>query len=125
MSDERFLNFYRIIQEILNNAEKHSKATELSILIKEEKVDDKRYIHLIVTDDGVGIDKPILDSIKEQKIITTKNHFGLKNIIQRVQLLNGKIEFTSDKEFGTEISVIFPELNEKSNKKDKQKNRKK
>ena len=121
MSDERFLNFYRIIQEILNNAEKHSKATEISILIKEEKADEKRYIHLIVTDDGVGIDKAILDSIKEQKIITTKNHFGLKNIIQRVQLLNGKIQFTSDKEFGTEISVIFPELNEKSLKKDKEK----
>ena len=109
MDDERFLNFFRIIQEILNNAEKHSKASEISILIKKEIREDNSYIHLIVTDDGVGIDKAILDSIKEQKIITTKHHFGLKNIIQRVQLLNGCISFTSDKEFGTEISVMFPE----------------
>ena len=114
MDDERFLNFFRIIQEILNNAEKHSKASEISILIKKEKKDNNTFIRLIVTDDGVGIDKQILDSIKEQKIITTKHHFGLKNIIQRVQLLNGKISFTSDKDFGTEISVVFPENIDKS-----------
>ena len=114
MDDERFLHFYRIIQEILTNAAKHSKASEISVLIKKEHEaqadsDGGSFIHLIITDDGIGIDKQILDSIKEQKIATPKHHFGLKNIMQRVQLLKGTINFTSDKDFGTEVNIIFPE----------------
>ena len=109
MDGENFLHFFRIIQEILNNAQKHSQATEISILIKREIIKEQNFIHLIITDDGIGIDKQILDSIKEEKITVAKNHFGLKNIIQRVKLLNGQIEFTSDQDFGTEISVIIPE----------------
>lgn len=109
MEGENFLHFYRIIQEILNNAQKHSQASEISILIKRETTEENNFIHLIITDDGIGIDKQILDSIKEEKITVAKNHFGLKNIIQRVKLLNGQIDFTSDEDFGTEISVIIPE----------------
>lgn len=109
MDEERLLHFFRIIQESLNNAAKHSQGSEISILIKKEIIDDENLISLIITDDGVGIDKQILDSIKEEKISVAKNHFGLKNIIQRVKLLNGKIEITSDKDFGTEISVLIPE----------------
>lgn len=109
MDSEKFLHFFRIIQEILTNAQKHSKASEISVLIKREIIEDENYIHLIITDDGIGIDKQILDSIKDQQVITKKNHFGLKNIIQRVQLLGGKIIFNSNKEFGTEISVLFKE----------------
>ena len=115
MDSERFLHFFRIIQEILTNAQKHSKASEISVLIKLEVIDAENYIHLIISDDGIGIDKQIIDSIKEQQIITSKNHFGLKNIIQRVQLLGGEIHFNSDKEFGTEISVIFKEKLNNSN----------
>ena len=109
MSEEKFLNFFRIIQEILHNAQEHSRATEVSILIKKEIIEDNNYIRLIITDDGIGIDKQILKSIKEQKINIAKNHFGIRNIIQRVKLMNGEIEFTSEKDFGTEISIIFPE----------------
>lgn len=116
MTNERFLHFFRIIQESLTNAQKHSKASEISVLIKKEVIDDISYIHLIITDDGIGIDKHILDSIQKHGIITSKKHFGLKNIIQRVQLLGGEIKFTSSKEFGTEINVIFRELEPGKNK---------
>lgn len=68
---------YRVVQELLNNAVKHSKAK--MILLKLEK---RNNVFLTYKDDGIGIDKDKL-----------KTGSGLLGIENRVKALGGKLLF--------------------------------
>jgi PAS domain S-box-containing protein len=83
---------FRIVQELLNNIVKHSKATEAQISV----VITKKMI-LKVEDNGIGFNVKKL----------TKG-FGLRNINYRVQLLNAEIEITSAPKKGTEVTILIP-----------------
>lgn len=85
---------YRIVQEFINNAIKHSKGSQVMCIIYKER--GKIYIEL--SDDGVGFDLGTL----------TKRGFGLNNMIQRAQMSNSKIELNSVPGKGTRL---FIELN--------------
>ncbi len=93
------LTTFRIIQEALNNIKKHSKAQTVNIRLS---IGDKR-IYLKIIDDGIGfnVDEKI-DSLDN------KSGFGLYNIRERVDLLNGKIEIDSEIHKGTKIDVMIP-----------------
>jgi signal transduction histidine kinase len=97
LNDSQKLNIYRIIQEFLQNAIKHSQAT--SIEIELNKLDDN--LILTIEDNGVGF------NVKEKK-----NGLGLINIQRRVDYLNGKIEISSILKKGTFILISFPISNE-------------
>ena len=96
-SKDKNLNIYRIVQEILTNAEKHAGAESISVLIRSHDEDDFK---IIVSDDGKGFD--LKTALKK------KNHFGLKNLQTRVETLHGEIAFNSAEGEGTQISVIVP-----------------
>lgn len=83
---------YRIFQEIINNAFKHSKASSISI-----KIENNPRFRMTIADNGRGFD---YDSVKES--ITT---LGLKNIITRASIINYSIEIESAPEKGTAISL--------------------
>lgn len=70
------VTLYRIIQEALTNAARHGKATEIKVKLKY----NDEYIFFNITDNGIGA-----DSIKEG--------YGLKGMKERVNCLNGKINF--------------------------------
>jgi signal transduction histidine kinase len=93
---------FRIIQEALNNAIKHSSATEIQFNIlynnqqlKIEIVDNGNGFHLNDFENGIGN--------------------GLHNMKERVNLLNGKFTIESEVEKGTIISAEF-ELKNGTNK---------
>jgi signal transduction histidine kinase len=86
---------YRIVQEIYNNIVKHSLAKKSELVLNENNDN----IELIVSDDGIGFD---LDNAR-----TSKSH-GIRNIRERVNLLNGEIKIVSKKGEGTKISIIIP-----------------
>jgi signal transduction histidine kinase len=86
------LNLYRICQEILNNAFKHSGASEIRVRISSE---DER-LHLSIEDNGIGFDP---------KIVST-NSFGLQNIQKRAREANIIIEMTSKPQVGTNYSLM-------------------
>ena len=67
---------YRVIQESITNAIRHGKATQIWVQIKEEKGE----IILTIKDNGVGC-KDI------------KNGFGTRHIMERIEMLNGKVTF--------------------------------
>lgn len=76
------LVFYRIAQELLNNAIRHARAQ--TIIIQLYCVDQEA--RLSVIDDGVGFD---LDAIMEDK----KAGLGLRNIESRLNVVAGHVTF--------------------------------
>lgn len=93
LTDMTRLQLYRIVQEGLNNVQKHSGAgrVELSIDLKEEDLLIK------LTDNGSGIDP---------QLIRADSH-GLLNIRQRAQLIGAHVEWSKPERFesGTELRL--------------------
>ncbi|MDP2388614.1 MAG: sensor histidine kinase [Bacteroidota bacterium] len=98
--DERLENtietvLYRVIQEVVSNIIKHAKANHISMqLIKHDGE-----LTIMIEDNGVGFDKKNLDKFEG---------IGLKNIISRVEFLNGHVEFDSTPGQGTTVVVEVP-----------------
>jgi signal transduction histidine kinase len=67
---------YRVIQEGLTNAIRHGKATQVWVQIRSAEGE----IILTIKDNGVGC-----------KVM--KKGFGTRHIIERIEMLNGKVEF--------------------------------
>lgn len=91
---------YRIMQEILNNIKKHSKAKYVDIKINYIK----DYIYIYIQDDGIGFNV-------QETLINTKqkgNRYGLIGIFERVKQLRGKIEVKSSKGEGTIYKIKLP-----------------
>lgn len=104
LSKENEIHLFRIIQEAVNNILKHSDAINSFVEIK----NDNNRILVTITDDGKGI-----ENSKKEK---SKGSFGLRNMISRVQMLNGEIEIKSNDPNGTKIKISIPMENyEKQN----------
>jgi signal transduction histidine kinase len=71
------LQIFRIIQELILNVIKHSRASAATIKISYER----RFLTIIVEDNGVGM-----------KIEPVQEGIGIKNIYSRIKLLSGRIE---------------------------------
>lgn len=93
---------YRIAQESLTNIIRHANAK--NILLKLWA--GPSVLSLFIRDDGVGFD------VNEKLSQKTDRHLGLMAIRERVELLGGKLEINSKLGDGTEISAIFPMLEE-------------
>jgi signal transduction histidine kinase len=83
---------YRIVQELVNNAVKHSKAS--TILVQVMQQDD--ILTITVEDNGKGFDVAAAEA---------KNTAGLQNIRTRVNYLNGTIDIESKQDVGTSVYV--------------------
>lgn len=94
---------FRITQESLSNIRKHSQANNASIII--EKSLSK--INLSIIDDGTGFN-PENNNNSDNPLASG---FGLMNIKERADLLNGKVQITSSIGLGTKLSLHIP-LNE-------------
>ncbi len=92
--DFKLLHIYRIVQELINNAIKYSKAKNVHISF-EEKQDLN--IKMTYTDDGVGFDHT-----------KVKGGLGFGNMSARITLLDGSIKTESILGSGTTITFIFP-----------------
>ncbi len=92
--------FYRIFQEIMTNIVRHSKATKVSVWLKETP----KNITLKVNDNGIGIS---VSKIKAAK------SFGITGMKERALLLGGSLKISGSKKEGTTITVKIPknELN--------------
>jgi signal transduction histidine kinase len=88
------INAYRIVQELVNNSIKHSKAKELTV----QMIQEKSRLCFMVLDDGVGFD------FKNSGI--TKG-IGLASIKSRVDAFHGQLEISSEPGKGCEITVEF------------------
>jgi two-component system sensor histidine kinase DegS len=87
---------YRIVQEALTNACKHSKSKKVTVTMTQEGQD----VRLEVQDWGIGFDPEAIG----------KGHFGVEGIRQRVRLLGGRLTIESTPGSGTLIQVVVPIL---------------
>jgi PAS domain S-box-containing protein len=96
------INLYRIAQEAINNALKHSKANIISVQLNQEEPN----VQLMVEDDGVGFQK---HNPYDQSV-----HHGLVNMRERAEIMGGKLTIESDADRGTLIIVEAPVNNKNS-----------
>lgn len=95
--NEKMLDIYRIIQECTANVIKHAKANNLSIEFKHELCK----ILITVKDDGVGYCNEEAES--------KENHFGLKIVKERIQLMKGTYVVDSVSGIGTTVKIEIPD----------------
>jgi signal transduction histidine kinase/ligand-binding sensor domain-containing protein len=94
-SNDENLNFYRFIQECVNNSLKHAEATNLSIKVK----DMPNKVLLQIKDNGKGFD--VSEAIKNKSL-------GLKTLKERIRLLHGTMQIQSSVTKGTLINCEIP-----------------
>jgi len=92
---------YRIIQEGLSNAEKHSEAS--SIRLQMGFSDGNRSISLLVEDDGRGFD--VEDVLSEKDPLSG---YGLTAMRERCEIFGGSFHIESHLGRGTRINAILP-----------------
>jgi len=96
---------FRLIQEAVNNAQKHSQASR--ILVKLEFADGQ--VNMQVRDDGIGFD---VEEVRQKA--KYGNHYGLMSMGERVNLLGGELKVFSTRGQGTTILVSIPIDSEES-----------
>ena len=86
--EDEEMAIYRIVQESLTNAIRHGKAKNIDVSIK------KNYgsINLLICDDGIGCEN-------------IKAGFGLRHIRERVNMLKGQVNFSSEEGFKVEAMI--------------------
>jgi len=98
LSDETVLAAYRIVQEGLNNIEKHSKADMVSVSVS--GTDDT--LNIVLEDNGTGFE------LSASKIPSDESGRGLIGIRERISLLGGTLDISSAPTSGTTIYVHLP-----------------
>lgn len=93
------LHLFRIVQEAINNIEKHSRAKTVKVYFKAE--DDA--VTLKIQDDGCGF-----DSKTTRRSKSTGHGLGLSNMRERALSVGGSYEIRSTKGRGTTILVRVP-----------------
>ena len=86
---------YRVTQEALQNAAKHSTANHISVAL----AFGEGTVSLSIEDEGVGFD---VESVKG------RGGLGLIGMEERVRIINGKLAVASQVGRGTRISVTVP-----------------
>ncbi len=89
-------HLFRITQEALNNAVKHSHASRIDIWLK---IVDER-LTLIVQDDGVGITTENLDQLAG---------LGLRSMRYRANLIGAQLMIDQAPDCGTLVTCLLPE----------------
>jgi len=88
------LTLFRVLQEALNNAVKHSGVKRIEVQLAEDSCE----LHLIVSDLGRGFEVEA----------TQGKGLGLSSMQERVRLVNGTIAIESKPMRGTTIRVRVP-----------------
>jgi two-component system NarL family sensor kinase len=97
ITDETRIAVYRVIQEALTNADRHSKATEINISLKRER---SRFL-LLLEDNGVGISH-------HTKWPPTGSGLGIRNMQERIDAIGGTISFKNATPSGLIIEIGIP-----------------
>ncbi|HIW34322.1 MAG TPA: diguanylate cyclase, partial [Candidatus Paenibacillus intestinavium] len=96
LTDDILINLYRLVQELLANASKHSSATEVRIAISSSE----EQISLLYEDNGVGMDLTLNGNSLES--------MGMYGMRERVRSMEGTIQFRSSANEGLAVNIAIP-----------------
>lgn len=85
---------YRLIQEILNNMNKHAEATLISVAFTRAGED----MVITVQDNGKGFDPAVIP----------EGHYGMLGMRERAEFLGGRLEVNSAPGSGSQFIVFVP-----------------
>jgi len=94
LKSEVATTLYRVVQESLNNVEKHSSARKVSVILQQLG----SLLQLMVRDDGVGFNP---------NDVLARRGIGLRNMRERVEFIGGEFDIISEPGFGTEMTVLL------------------
>jgi len=95
LPENKAINLYRIVQEVIHNCIKHSRATEVKVQLTSKK----KHILLTLSDNGVGF-----DTKKASEAIG----FGLRGMASRAEMIGGQMYLESAKNKGTTFQFEIP-----------------
>jgi len=96
LNEEQSVNLYRIAQEVIHNAIKHSRATQLKLELRR----DKNKIVFATSDNGIGFNY-------DNKLSETSG-YGLRNLLNRTEIMGGQMFIESKKGKGTTYIFEIP-----------------
>lgn len=96
LNEEQSIGLYRIVQELLANATKHSNAAKVSLSLSQPA----NWVQLVYEDNGIGMDMK-----KVENAFVSMGMYGMR---ERVHSLNGKIVFRSKPNEGLTIYIRIP-----------------
>lgn len=95
-NDLFLLTLFRIIQECINNAIRHSQCKSIKLEINQKE----DVLSLLIEDDGIGLDTSVLNE--------NNKHFGIKIVKERVSLISGVCDFICKKGKGLAVEIRVP-----------------
>ena len=95
------IEIIRILQESLSNIARHANATQVTVKFTDVAQDFK----MTISDNGIGFD---LKTIEQLNKSDSKKHFGVQNIIDRINALGGTVEFINNG--GTTIAITIKNI---------------
>jgi signal transduction histidine kinase len=84
---------YRVVQEALTNVAKHAQATRAEVKVTRNQAQ----LEIEISDDGTGFD-----------VGTESAGFGVPGMKERVELVGGELQISSDNESGTQVRAVIP-----------------
>lgn len=87
---------FRVIQESLNNVHHHAGATQVDVVVEENKA----MLQFSVIDNG--------DGLVSEKLATDKKNLGLARMVDYAELLNGSLRILSESGHGTQVILLVP-----------------
>jgi PAS domain S-box-containing protein len=98
LGDEKAEVLYRIAEEAVRNAERHSAAEHVDMSVRVDHLDGAERVSLMVADDGVGFDPGA----------TPSGHYGLTGMREQAELIGAELRLDSAPGQGTRVSVSVP-----------------
>ncbi|MFD0674424.1 ATP-binding protein [Cohnella sp. GCM10027633] len=96
LSDEQTTTIFRVVQELIHNAMKHSEANRVTLAVGQQGGE----LHIRYTDDGKGMETDVDFSYT--------NRFGLRGITERLRMVGGEIAVQSAPGQGVAIRCSVP-----------------
>jgi two-component system NarL family sensor kinase len=90
------LHCYRMIEEALNNVEKHARARTVIVVARNTERDSLPHLLICVSDDGRGLDPE------------TPPGFGMRSMRERANMLGALLDFQSESGAGLMVRIEAP-----------------
>lgn len=96
LSDEQTITIYRVVQELIHNAMKHSEAGKVTLEVGQQGGE----LLIRYKDDGKGME-PDID-------FSSANRFGLRGIMERIRMAGGEVSVQSAPGQGVAVRCAIP-----------------
>lgn len=97
MESQKEMVLFRMVQEAMNNAIKHSKAKLIEVILSYEP----NSFRLCVADNGIGFDPATLQS--------AETGIGLRNMRDRAAMIGAVFSLCSGNDNGTQVNIVLPD----------------